>query len=133
MTIKEFADKHNVEVTLYKIPFRTDSGTEWDNSAKHYAFTLVNHSNAGKRYNGNYSQGSGIKNRPTVEDILNSLILDTMDVDFTSFNSFCDEFGYDSDSRKAYKIYEDCLKESEGLKHLFTSDQLKELYICETL
>lgn len=38
------------------------------------------------------------------------------------FDSFCSEFGYDSDSRKAYKIYKECAKSLEKAQKIIEGD-----------
>ena len=43
------------------------------------------------------------------------------------FFDFCDEFGYDSDSRKAEQTYDAVLDEYFNLKKLFTDDELERL------
>ena len=59
--------------------------------------------------------------RPTKKDILYFMILD--DVGNMNFNDFCNEFGYDNDSIKALKIYEGCLKETEGYYNMFDNEE----------
>ncbi len=46
--------------------------------------------------------------------------------DVGTFENFCDDFGYDKDSRKAEKIYNACVKEYEAVERLF-GDILEEL------
>lgn len=41
------------------------------------------------------------------------------------FENFCDDFGYDSDSISAYKIYQSVKKEYEGFAKLFNEDELE--------
>lgn len=43
-----------------------------------------------------------------------------------TFENFCDNFGYDTDSRQAYKVYKAVVKEWENVERLF-SDVLEEL------
>ena len=136
MTYNELVKKYNLSLKLYNIPFRTDTEPgEWDNEAHHYSFVIfpTMGDNYGKKIRGNYSCGSGIKNKPSIEDILNSLSIDTMSIESESFEQWCDEFGYDSDSRKAYKIYQSCLAESKQLKDCLGSKGLEELHQCEQL
>lgn len=45
------------------------------------------------------------------------------------FESFCDEFGYDDDSRSAEQIWRACVKEYKQLTRIFTEKQMEEL--CE--
>ena len=47
---------------------------------------------------------------PKLEDVFYSLVLDSSVLDESSFESWAASFGYDSDSRKAEKIYRDCLE-----------------------
>lgn len=51
---------------------------------------------------------------PTVADIVSCLILDGGAIDHATFESWADEYGYDTDSRKAESIYRACLE--TGLK-----------------
>ena len=41
-----------------------------------------------------------------------------------SFNDFCGEFGYDTDSIKAEKTWKACLEQSEKLKWIFNDDEI---------
>ena len=51
---------------------------------------------------------------PSAAIVLHSLLLDSSAVG-QSFESWCSDFGYDSDSRKAYRIYEACQKNADKL------------------
>ena len=51
---------------------------------------------------------------PSAASVLHSLLLDSSAVG-QSFGSWCSDFGYDSDSRKAYGIYEACQKNADKL------------------
>lgn len=69
-------------------------------------------------YNDNYMNKSDLK------DILYCLILDaTAYENAYNFTDFCNEFGYDSDSMKAYKIYLACKKQLERYNKLFTQEE----------
>jgi len=84
-----------------------------------YEFTLRNK-------NGEYSGPFGdsivntkANNRPTYYDILSCLsVLEW------SFLDFCSEYGYDDDSFKARKIYNEVMRQSDALKRLFSADEL---------
>ncbi len=45
----------------------------------------------------------------------------------TSFEEFCDSFGYDSDSRRAYKTYIEVQKQSNALKSMYNEEELERL------
>ena len=44
-----------------------------------------------------------------------------------NFNDFCADFGYDEDSRKAYKVFKKCIKQSQKIHKLFTNTELETL------
>lgn len=52
---------------------------------------------------------------PTAYDVLTCLTK----TDPGTFEEFCSEFGYDTDSRKAEKTYKACVKEYFGVHRLF--------------
>jgi len=47
--------------------------------------------------------------------------------DVGNFENFCSEFGYDSDSRKAEKIYKAVKNEFQNLQTLFSDDEMEVL------
>jgi hypothetical protein len=61
------------------------------------------------------------KTKPTNYDILACL----QKYDVGSFEDFCDNYGYDNDSRKAEKTYKAVCKEFEGMERLFSPDELE--------
>lgn len=63
---------------------------------------------------------------PTAADVLYSLLSDSEDLG-QSFESWCGDFGYDSDSRKAEATYLACQRNGDKLATLFTPKQLAEL------
>jgi hypothetical protein len=44
-----------------------------------------------------------------------------------TFEDFCWEFGYDTDSRKAFKTYKAVMREWKNVEKLFTEEQLEQL------
>lgn len=64
--------------------------------------------------------------KPTLEDILDSLALDASVLDQT-FEEFCGEFGYDTDSRKAEETYQACRENAKGLLSLLGKETFKTL------
>lgn len=59
---------------------------------------------------------------PTVDDVLYSLLIDSIAEEFGSFEDWAVSVGYDTDSRKAEKIYNACLKNAELLNNLLGDD-----------
>ena len=63
------------------------------------------------------------KTAPTAYDILACLTK----YDPGSFENFCSEFGYDEDSRRAYKTYKAVVKEFENVEKLFSEEEREQL------
>jgi len=63
---------------------------------------------------------------PDAATVLHSLILDSSASE-QSFDSWCDEYAYDSDSRKAFGIYEACQKNTGKLKRVLKGALIAEL------
>ena len=133
MKYKTFIKNHAVTCDITRVPFREDT-TEFDGSAKHYMYSLgtKNQGNIeGSKIRGFYSQGSGIKEEPSTQDILNALVSDTQNLE--SFEDWAGDYGYAADSLKALQTFNACLREILQLKGVFNTKQLKELYSCEQL
>lgn len=60
---------------------------------------------------------------PTAYDILACITKS----DPGTFKDFCSDFGYDSDSRKAFQTYQDVCAEWQDVRAFFTDKQLEEL------
>lgn len=70
--------------------------------------------------------GQSIANQgapPTAYDVLACI----QKYDPGTFENFCSEFGYDTDSRKAEKIYKAVCKEWQKVSTFFTSNEIEEL------
>ena len=61
-----------------------------------------------------------VVNKPSVNS--NQLVYDP-----ETFEDFCHSFGFDSDSRKAYKTYKAVMKEWKNIELLFTPEQIEQL------
>lgn len=63
--------------------------------------------------------GNGIKRitPPKTLDVLYCLYNDSK-VDLMTFDEFCGDFGYDTDSRKAFETYNDCLDNARKFRRL---------------
>ena len=76
-----------------------------------------------KEYKGTFGQSiAAYDKEPTAYDIL--ACLDCWEGDFSEF---CAEYGYSDDSISALNMYNAVIKQSEGLKKLFTFDELEKL------
>jgi len=70
----------------------------------------------------NDSTGNGT-NKPTEYDVLTCI----QKYDAGSFENFCSEFGYDTDSRKAEKIYKAVVIEYDKVSNFFTDSEIEQL------
>jgi len=76
------------------------------------------------RHKYSFKFGQSIVNtgtHPTAYDVLACL----QKYEVGTFENFCGDFGYDIDSRKAYKTYKAVMKEWKNIELLFTSEQLE--------
>jgi len=64
--------------------------------------------------------------QPHAADVLHSLIMDASAAEQT-FESWCNEYGYDTDSRKALATYEACQQNADKLRRVFSRDVLAQL------
>lgn len=93
---------------------------EWQKKANQYTVTLK----YGRRQMTiPFFMGIAHTNEPTLEDVMPCLVSDYFAAENArNFEDFANDFGYDTDSRKAEKIYKQCLKEAEKMKKLFGND-----------
>jgi len=57
-----------------------------------------------------YAKPGGAKIEPELKDVLYSLVMDSDVLNYSTFEEWAQNFGYETDSRKAEKIYNECLK-----------------------
>lgn len=119
----DFAKKNNVKLSFigepeYKKHFADDKEYRYvfkcklSRKGKSYTFDFGQSINAGVEY-------------PELYDILACL----QKYDVGSFENFCSEFGYDTDSRTAEKIYKAVCKEFNAVDRLFNNiiEELQEI------
>lgn len=119
----DFAKKHGIKLEVldrdYKKHFSDDKECRWvfelrlTRKRKQYTFEFGQSIAAGD-------------NEPTIYDVLTCL---TQSDPYT-FEDFCGNYGYDTDSRKAEKIYHAVVKEWKSVERLF-GDILEELQEIE--
>lgn len=63
---------------------------------------------------------------PCAASVLYSLVSDGAAID-QSFTDWCDELGYDTDSRKALQTYEACCESGRKLREVFNHEQRQQL------
>lgn len=68
--------------------------------------------------------------KPDSADVLYSLMMDSEVLNYSSFESWADEFGYNPDSKKDEKIYNECLKIALSFRQIgeSTIEELREVF-----
>lgn len=68
---------------------------------------------------------------PETLDVFGYVVNDAMAVYERKFPEFCDAFGYDSDSMKAFKIFKACKKQHKKLLNFLGEELFKQFMECE--
>lgn len=64
---------------------------------------------------------------PELKDVLYSLVMDSDVLNYSEFEEWAENFGYETDSRKAEKIYKDCLNTALKLRSIIGQDGIDTL------
>lgn len=120
-TLKELAAGVQIKAEQGAARLAWDKRDEWQQNANDWRITL---SYKGRRHSFDFWQGVGIKNAPDAAGVLECLLSDAQSAG-DGFDEFCANMGYDSDSRKAERIYKACEKTHERLSVLFGEDYQK--------
>ena len=96
-----------------------------DMEGDHYYCTLKKNKNTYAFY---YTKGYGFKGEPpTISEILETFIEDTGPVGYKDFEEWANEYGYDTDSLKALRIYKAIKRQNAHVSRVLGEDLLKEL------
>lgn len=74
-----------------------------------------------------YSMGPAHKSPPSASDVMNSLLIDTSDVEGIDFEEWAENIGFDPDSRKAERAFKQCQETLLQLRQLFSESELEDL------
>lgn len=91
---------------------------DWQESANPWTVTLRRKR---RQLTVNYWTGTAITEDPDAETVLGSLLSDASSAD-QSFEDWAGDYGYDTDSRKAYATYEAVQSQTEDLQHFLGED-----------
>lgn len=100
-----------VSTYLSKLPM---DAQDWPRDAHHYRVVLRLE---GRQLTTTFHQGSAHTQEPTAADVLYCLCSDARAGEL-DFEDFCSEFGYDTDSRKAEKIWKACTDTAPKVRQL---------------
>jgi hypothetical protein len=117
-------DAMNVTFSSVRQASRSDDLSDWAEDASHWKI-LIKHGS--KEMTAFYSMGSAHTGVPSDTDVFSSLLSDTSDIEGASFEDWAHSLGYDTDSRKAEKIFQACERTLLELKQLFSESELNDL------
>jgi hypothetical protein len=132
MTVAEFIAKYGVS----SINQRTDPdpvrASEWDRTANHWRVTLSRSFPAGRGKYGAFttpfSQGSAHRKPPSTDDVVSCLASDCqLAENCLTFEDFASELGYNPDSRKAERIYDDLVKSARQIRRWLGEEAFADL------
>ena len=125
MTLQQFIDHHTITLTAT----RTDRNPDMsDFDGDHWRVGLKR---PRKQMSLFFSKGYGHGGEaPTAEEVLECLRSDAC-TDGDTFEDFCACYGYDSDSRKAEKIYKAVHRQTDKLRRFLGADLFTELLQTE--
>ena len=122
-TMADFVARHNIKIAC-EWADRNPHMPDW-NDANHYKCKLTM---GRKQMTIYFSQGYGVTHEPEAADVLNCLADDSAGVsNARSFEEWAEEYGYDTDSRKAEKTYNVCVKQAARLLSFLGEDLYNEL------
>ena len=104
---------------------------EWQGRECHaWTVTLSWYGPEGKRHSRqkpltitvSFFQGVAHENKPTPADVLSSSLVDASVEDYGTFEEWCAELGYKTDSRKAARTYRECMKKAPRVRAFCCND-----------
>lgn len=115
----QFAVKYGIKLTVISEDFRPYFADDKQSRSVYKCRISRN----GKQYTFNFGQSiANIGQEPTIYDVLACLTK----YDPQDFDNFCADYGYDTDSRKAFATYKAVCKEYATVQRLF-GDIIEEL------
>jgi hypothetical protein len=65
---------------------------------------------------------------PLLRDVLHCLVSDASVLDYSCFEEWASDFGYDADSREAERVYKECLALALKLRQLIDIDKARDAF-----
>lgn len=123
-SLAELAKNVTLKSREGKAKLAWDKRDDWQKDSFDYRCTLTYQ---GRKYSFDFWQGRGITHAPTVEGVLDCLLSDAS-LGENTFEDFCGELGYDTDSRKAYAQWKAICNVTKRMKQLLADEYETFLY-----
>ena len=129
---KETRDIYEITLKRGEREYKFKFGQSITNSGRYSIFTgnsviKTNDNNERNRLKQKYSLGEGKINEEQEEPSPYDVLCCLTKYEPGTFENFCSDFGYDTDSRKAEKIYKSVVEEYNNLKVLYSDKELEEM------
>lgn len=126
-TIQQFIADHGL--TMEILPALRNPNMEdqdWAAGATHYRCIIANSWQATMEVP--FSQGAALTDEPTLPRVLDCLAMDAASIENArDFEAWAAEFGYDTDSRKAERIFNICTEQAGELRELLGAESYVKL------
>jgi hypothetical protein len=129
-TVAEFIARVGITAKVVLIKKRPDraAADQWDASASHWRITFRRGNWHGIRMTVYYSMGSAHTSPPAAVDVLQCLADDAAGWENTKdFESWAPDYGYDTDSRKAFAIFNAVQKQAHRLESFLGNEEYERL------
>ncbi len=119
VTMETLCTEKNVRITCEYGNAKATPST-WENTRHHaYRVTL----RLGRRtLSTDFFTGIGWNKEPSAADVLSCLVSDASSGEHDSFEDFCSNFGYDTDSRSAESTWKECKRTAIRVRRFLGDD-----------
>jgi hypothetical protein len=133
-TLAEFIAAHGITAETRRVANNPNMDADkWHADARHWTVLLAREevkdgAREWMRLSVPFSQGSAHTSPPTAADVLDCLAMDAADVENEAdFENWCSSVGYDTDSRRAERIYNTVKEQAAHLKVFLGPDAYQTL------
>lgn len=124
MNARQFVVKHRVGFSA-ELTDRNPNMDGMPEGSTHWRCTLRK---ANRRLTVYFSQGPAISKEPEAAEVLDCLASDAVGIENArTFEEWCGEYGYDTDSRKAERTFKACETQAAGLRRILGEEAYKAL------
>lgn len=117
-------DAMGLKFSATSIVARTDGAEGFAEGARHWRVMLQR---TGAELVTEYTQGPAITDDVEAQDVVWSLLMDTSGIEGVTFEQWADEYGLNTDSRKAERMFKACQDTLSRLGLLFKKQELEDL------
>ena len=125
MKHEQFCRKHRITATAVQVE-ENPNMADMPGGSYYWKVTLRHPAPDARKMNVNFSMGPALTHTPQAHEVLACLCSDSASVDNArDFEDWAGDFGWDTDSRKALRCYNACVRQAEQLRaflgHLYNA------------